>query len=102
MLTYDHTHGWRGIRTPGVIINTSVFKTDSFNRSDIHPFLNKIISLKPPMINLISNYYENESSWNKPIEENAASGPSLLEAWECSRPKDSPAVAGSPGLPYLE
>lgn len=30
--------GWRGIRTPGIPINTSVFKTDSFNRSDIHPF----------------------------------------------------------------
>ena len=29
--------GWRGIRTPGIPINTSVFKTDSFNRSDIHP-----------------------------------------------------------------
>lgn len=26
-----------GIRTPGIPINTSVFKTDSFNRSDIHP-----------------------------------------------------------------
>eukprot|EP01018_Ginkgo_biloba_P006483 Gb_20951 [translate_table: standard] len=82
MLTYDHTHIWRGIQTPGVIINTLVFKIDSFNRLDIHPFLNKIISSKPPMINLISNYYDKESSWNKPIEENATSGSSLLEVWE--------------------
>ncbi|KAF3785670.1 ATP-citrate synthase alpha chain protein 2 [Nymphaea thermarum] len=29
---------WRGIRTPGIPINASVFKTDSFNSSDIHPF----------------------------------------------------------------
>ncbi|NP_064030.1 orf129c (mitochondrion) [Beta vulgaris subsp. vulgaris] len=36
------TRGWRGIRTPGIPINTSVFKTDSFNRSDIHP-------LRPPL-----------------------------------------------------
>jgi len=40
--------GWRGIRTPGIPINTSVFKTDSFNRSDIHP-------LRPPLRLFIRN-----------------------------------------------
>lgn len=44
MLTYDHTYGWRGIRTPGIFPNTSVFKTDSLNRSDIHPFPDRIMS----------------------------------------------------------
>ena len=36
--------GWRGIRTPGIFPNTSVFKTDSLNRSDIHPFPDRIMS----------------------------------------------------------
>ncbi len=49
-LTNYPTHEWRGIWTPG-IFNTLVFKTDSFNHSDIHPYLNKILI-----------YYANESS----------------------------------------
>jgi hypothetical protein len=57
-LTNYPTYGWRGIRTPG-ILNTSVFKTDSFNRSDIHPYLNKIIGSKEPIINLILICYVN-------------------------------------------
>lgn len=39
ILSFEQRRGWRGIRTPGIPINTSVFKTDSFNRSDIHPLL---------------------------------------------------------------
>jgi heme/copper-type cytochrome/quinol oxidase subunit 1 len=35
-----------GVQQTPNIFNISVFKTDSFNHSDIHPYLNKIINLK--------------------------------------------------------
>jgi hypothetical protein len=46
---------WKEIRTPG-ILNTSIFKTDSFNHSDMHLYLNQIT-----IINLILICYENEN-----------------------------------------
>jgi hypothetical protein len=66
-LTNYPTYGWRGIRTPG-ILNTSVFKTDSFNRSDIHPYLNQIMSSKEPIINLILICYGNENLGKEAIK----------------------------------
>jgi hypothetical protein len=41
--------GGRGIRTPGTVSRTSVFKTDCFNRSHIPPRLSRVYQDLPPV-----------------------------------------------------
>lgn len=47
MPTYvQRNRGWRRIRTFGILTNTLIFKTNSLNRSDIHPFISPNLALR--------------------------------------------------------